>query len=330
MTPVPGKQAYKILIKNARQALEKGDKKAARSWAHRAIKQDPSQKEPWLILAEVSTPKQSASYLEKAGKINPQRNLKIKQTTRAGKKIGQIQKPKIKKQTIKHTKPSTHKKKTQWGIIMFFAFVFGGLGGLSWLGTKSLINQGSEKLAIQRPEGVLVKPSMTPSINLIPTDSTTSISTTPPQSIFTPIPTYKPDMSFTNYYAHSWDIPSTEVGDSDFWIEVDLSDQILFTYSGSNLTQSYSVSTGTSKHPTVTGMYKIYAMYPYYSMRGPGYYLPDVPFSMFFYKGYSIHGTYWHRNFGTPMSHGCVNMETSAAAQVYEQARIGTMVYVHY
>jgi lipoprotein-anchoring transpeptidase ErfK/SrfK len=64
-------------------------------------------------------------------------------------------------------------------------------------------------------------------------------------------------------------------------------------------------------------------------MVGDGYYLPDVPYSMFFYKGYSLHGTYWHSNFGTPMSHGCVNMVTSDAAWVYENAPIGTYVYVH-
>jgi len=71
-------------------------------------------------------------------------------------------------------------------------------------------------------------------------------------------------------------------------------------------------------------------MYPAYTMIGPGYHLPDVPYSMFFYKGYSLHGTYWHSNFGTPMSHGCVNMVTSDAAWVYENASIGTYVFVHY
>jgi len=55
------------------------------------------------------------------------------------------------------------------------------------------------------------------------------------------------------------------------------------------------------------------------------YYLPNVPYVMFFEndkiaasRGYSLHGTYWHNNFGTPMSHGCVNMKTSEAALIYE------------
>ena len=111
------------------------------------------------------------------------------------------------------------------------------------------------------------------------------------------------------------------------WI---LSSQMLVAYQGSTMLKSFAVSTGTNNFPTVPGSFKIYAKYTYYTMRGPGYNLPNVPYTMFFYKGYSIHGTYWHHNFGTPMSHGCVNMETSAAAWLYDQTSIGTPVLVHY
>jgi lipoprotein-anchoring transpeptidase ErfK/SrfK len=134
--------------------------------------------------------------------------------------------------------------------------------------------------------------------------------------------------TFAALFAHSWDIP-VPVSQADFWIEVDLSAQKLHAYQGGTLLQSFSISSGTSKYPTLPGEFKVYAKYTRYTMRGPGYYLPDVPFSMFFFKGYSIHGTYWHRNFGTPMSHGCVNMETSAAEWLYGQAQIGTRVFVH-
>ena len=64
-------------------------------------------------------------------------------------------------------------------------------------------------------------------------------------------------------------------------------------------------------------------------MTGPGYYLPGVPYTMYFYKGYALHGTYWHDNFGTPMSHGCVNLETNDAEWLYEFASVGTLVNVH-
>jgi lipoprotein-anchoring transpeptidase ErfK/SrfK len=51
---------------------------------------------------------------------------------------------------------------------------------------------------------------------------------------------------------------------------------------------------------------------------------------MFFYRGYSLHGTYWHSNFGTPMSHGCVNLSIADAKWLYEWAPMGTKVVSHY
>jgi len=80
----------------------------------------------------------------------------------------------------------------------------------------------------------------------------------------------------------------------------------------------------------VVGYYQVYVKYESTTMSGPGYYLPGVPYTMYFYKGYGIHGTYWHDNFGTPMSHGCVNMRTDEANWVFERSRIGTWVIVHY
>jgi len=58
---------------------------------------------------------------------------------------------------------------------------------------------------------------------------------------------------------------------------------------------------------------------------GSGYYnLPNVPYTMYFFNsyiaksnGYGIHGTYWHSNFGHPMSHGCVNMKTEDAEKLF-------------
>ncbi|MGE5251028.1 MAG: L,D-transpeptidase, partial [Bacteroidota bacterium] len=59
-------------------------------------------------------------------------------------------------------------------------------------------------------------------------------------------------------------------------------------------------------------------------------YLPNVPYTMYFYKGYGLHGTYWHNNFGTPMSHGCVNLRIEDSKWLYNFASVGTTVNVHY
>ncbi len=111
-------------------------------------------------------------------------------------------------------------------------------------------------------------------------------------------------------------------------VVVDLSDQRVYAYENGQLVRNVLVSTGMWGTPTVSGDYSIYVKYDSQLMTGPGYYLPGVPWVMYFYKGYSLHGTYWHNNFGTPMSHGCVNMPTPEAQWLYTWAPIGTPVHV--
>jgi lipoprotein-anchoring transpeptidase ErfK/SrfK len=105
---------------------------------------------------------------------------------------------------------------------------------------------------------------------------------------------------------------------------------MLYAYEGDTVVNSFLVSTGVAAYPTVTGQYYIYVKYLSTLMTGPGYYLPDVPYTMYFYEGYGIHGTYWHNNFGHPMSHGCVNMRTSDAEWMFNWASVGTLVNIHY
>jgi lipoprotein-anchoring transpeptidase ErfK/SrfK len=119
------------------------------------------------------------------------------------------------------------------------------------------------------------------------------------------------------------------VGSGERWIDVDLSEQRVYAYEGDTLVNDFLVSTGTWQYPTVLGQYKVYVKYRYANMSGPGYFLADVPYVMYFYKGYGLHGTYWHSNFGTPMSHGCVNLQTDNAGWLFNWASVGTVVNVH-
>ena len=50
---------------------------------------------------------------------------------------------------------------------------------------------------------------------------------------------------------------------------------------------------------------------------GTYYSLPNVEWVQYFYQDYSFHGTYWHNNFGNPMSHGCVNMTNEDAEWLF-------------
>jgi lipoprotein-anchoring transpeptidase ErfK/SrfK len=111
-------------------------------------------------------------------------------------------------------------------------------------------------------------------------------------------------------------------------IEVDLSDQRLFAWEGKKLVYSFRISTGKRSTPTPVGQFKINSKYRTNRMRGPGYDIPNVPYAMYFHQGYAIHGAYWHNRFGTPVSHGCVNLPVKLARKLYNWTTPGTLVIV--
>lgn len=119
------------------------------------------------------------------------------------------------------------------------------------------------------------------------------------------------------------------------WIDVNLTTQSIAAYEGTHAVRSALVSTGVARTPTPVGQYKIYVKYKSQTMSGGSkasndyYYLPNVPNVMYFYEAYALHGTYWHRNFGQPMSRGCVNLSLADAEWFFNWAEIGTPVITH-
>lgn len=150
-------------------------------------------------------------------------------------------------------------------------------------------------------------------------------------------------------------------------IEVNLSTQMLTAYEYGNVMLQTNISSGIPGDPTggsgiptttPTGKFSIldkvpakHMGYSYFGETSTGnvladvdnYVLPGVPWSQFFTpQGHAFHGTYWHENFGTPMSHGCINMRNSEANWLFRwvkpvhsnEARsnrgLGTMVEIHY
>jgi lipoprotein-anchoring transpeptidase ErfK/SrfK len=111
-------------------------------------------------------------------------------------------------------------------------------------------------------------------------------------------------------------------------ILVSTTEQRIYAYENGQLLRSHLVSTGRSETPTVLGDYTIYVKYEADDMRGADYFLPAVPYTMYFYQGYAIHGTYWHSAFGRPMSHGCVNLPVSEAQWFFNWADTSTLVRV--
>ena len=125
-------------------------------------------------------------------------------------------------------------------------------------------------------------------------------------------------------------------------IFVDLSTQMLTAYEGTSVVLSFPISSGRW-HPTPTGDFHIWVKLRYTHMEGGNpadgtyYNLYNVPYTMFFYNdevpasaGFSLHGAYWHNNFGHPMSHGCVNIRPEDAGKLFDWAdpvSTGTTTY---
>jgi lipoprotein-anchoring transpeptidase ErfK/SrfK len=175
-------------------------------------------------------------------------------------------------------------------------------------------------------------PSATAAPTFTPSPAPSATTTSPPPS---------PSPGATETPAAS---PSGPGASGEKWIDVDLTKQQLTAYQGNAPVFQALVSTGLPGTPTVVGQFRIYWKLLAADMAGPGYYLPAVPYTMYFLRGYSLHGTYWHHNFGHPMSHGCVNLRTEDAKWLFDwtdpllpagatqvQANGGgTLVVVHY
>lgn len=112
------------------------------------------------------------------------------------------------------------------------------------------------------------------------------------------------------------------------WILVDISSQTLTAWEGSNPVYAVKVSTGKKKTPTLIGTFNIQTKHRKARMRGADYDVQNVPYVMYYDRGYGIHGAYWHRSFGTPVSHGCVNVAPNHAKWLYNWATVGTPVIV--
>ncbi|MDX1412775.1 MAG: L,D-transpeptidase family protein [Candidatus Promineifilaceae bacterium] len=123
------------------------------------------------------------------------------------------------------------------------------------------------------------------------------------------------------------------VGPNERWIDVNLNTQTLVAYEGDVPVFNSLISSGLWNTPTVTGQFRTWMKYESQDMNGYllgyDYYLEDVPYVMYFFKDFAIHGAYWHNNFGTPMSHGCVNMHPADAGWLFNWAPVGTTVNIH-
>ncbi len=138
------------------------------------------------------------------------------------------------------------------------------------------------------------------------------------------------------------------------WIDVSILRQSLVAYEGERPVYATLVSTGADgiqdhqkSHATIQGTFLIHTKHLTVTMdgdeRGDEFDLRDVPYVQYFTEGYALHGAYWHDDFGTPRSHGCVNLAPLDAAWLFRwtepvvpkgwhaalSLKNGTIVYIH-
>jgi len=112
------------------------------------------------------------------------------------------------------------------------------------------------------------------------------------------------------------------------WIDVDIANQVLTAYEGQRPVFATMVSTGRGRGDTVQatpkGEHRIWAKLSSSDMdnleneEASRYYaIQDVPWVMYFDRGYGLHGTFWHRSFGHVRSHGCVNLAPLDAQRLF-------------
>jgi hypothetical protein len=76
---------------------------------------------------------------------------------------------------------------------------------------------------------------------------------------------------------------------------------------------------------------------------GEEFELKDIPYVEYFQDSYALHAAYWHDDFGTPRSHGCINLAPEDAKWLFQwtepqlppgwhgvrKALSGSVVFIH-
>lgn len=298
----------------------------ARRQARLAAKLLPNMEEPWLYLAATADTKAGLAYLARALEINPRsrpakkairwmiRRLPASERKQA---LRAANLPSVQLLSLEALSP----RRLFSLRIAVPAVVLAAVIG-AWIG-----GQPADAFEPQTASGLVAKATLTNTPTPTATSTSTPTPTPTPTQTFTPsptvLPTKRPNLSWT----YSED--PNELANEGRWIDVDLSGQKVTAYEGTSPVRHFIVSTGTWQHPTLTGQFRVWVKLASTPMAGPGHYLPGVPWTIYYYRGYALHGTYWHSNFGTPMSHGCVNLTIVEAAWLYNFASVGTLVNVH-
>ena len=98
-------------------------------------------------------------------------------------------------------------------------------------------------------------------------------------------------------------------------VEIEKSTQTMYVTINGVTRHQWRVSTGRGRFGTPNGTFRPQRLArSWFSSR---YYGSPMPYSVFFYKGYAIHGTTEISRLGGPASHGCVRLHPQNAAMLF-------------
>lgn len=352
------------LLQQARAAIQAGDKQTARHLLQQAVTQQPDDFAAWLWLASVAaSPLASMEYVERAEALNPTHPTVLKAKAWAQRRLPKEAAPAAKRAAPRRI------NWTLAGSLLFLLLLLGVTTAVlydpSLLSHRQQVPETAVLAQIQPTaqtdpspnDGVHDAPTEEPTATAVPTSSPTPAPTERPERLLaknvsssgqplptwtptplptnTPVPSPTPAPTFVSAQTSNWvGKRPFGVGENERWIDVNLSTQSLNAFEGDTLVYSALVSSGLANFPTVTGQFRTWIKYESQTMDGRllgyDYYLENVPYVMYFYQDYAIHGAYWHNNFGTPMSHGCVNVSIPDSQWLFTWAPLGTLVNVHY
>ena len=116
------------------------------------------------------------------------------------------------------------------------------------------------------------------------------------------------------------------------FIYVNLAEQTLSVYDQCTLVFATLISSGANSW-TFEGRFAILYKVDYSSITPPStstseYYIEGVPYFMTYAGNFGFHGAYWHDDFGTAASHGCINLSPADAKWLYAWAGDGDRVII--
>ena len=120
------------------------------------------------------------------------------------------------------------------------------------------------------------------------------------------------------------------------WVDVDLSTQLVTLHAADGPVFRFTTSSGKDLFETPPGSFYVNRKVKSEHMTGfwgtqEFYDISNVYNTIYFtWEGHAFHYAYWHDDFGTRRSHGCLNMRLPDSAFTYDFCQVGTRIDIHF